>query len=336
MLKKINSNNTIYIFLNREKYTFLRKIKIYVTINRDFTTQKGESILDDIIATPHVTKKIIRKFHINLSKGLGQNFLIDKNIIDKIILAGEINKEDNVIEIGPGIGSLSQAVLEKLEQGRLFAIEKDNRLVQVLNKILKTEKMVLINKDVLEIEWDVFFEEHRLNNKPVKLMANLPYYITTPIIMGLLEAKVPIKKYIFMVQKEVAERMVAKPGGKDYGALSIAVQYYSSPEIIHIVSPYVFTPQPDVYSAVIKLEHNEFPPVELENENFFFQIVRAIFQQRRKNIKNALSKAANITIDKNIVIECLEELGIDKNIRGEKLGIVKIGLLSNLLYKRKG
>ena len=313
----------------------MRIRKIYVKIKKDLFVEKGESILEDIIAVPHVTQKILREFKISLRKGLGQNFLINRGIIDKIVLAGEINKEDNIIEIGPGIGSLTQAVLEKLGQGKLFAIEKDDRLVRVLQKIINSEKLVLINKDVLDIEWEAFFTEHRLNNKSVKLMANLPYYITTPIIMGLLEARVPIDKYVFMVQKEVAERMAAKPGRKDYGALSIAVQYYSSPEIIQVIPPDVFVPQPDVYSAVIKLERNEEPPVELEDEDFFFQVVRAIFQQRRKNIKNALSKAANITIDKNIVLESLEELGIDQNIRGEKLDLVKIGILSNLLYQKQ-
>lgn len=313
----------------------MRIRKIYVKIKKESFIEKGESVLEDIIAVPHVTQKILREFKISLSKGLGQNFLINRGIIDKIVLAGEINKEDNIIEIGPGIGSLTQAVLEKLGQGKLFAIEKDDRLVKVLQKIINSEKLVLINKDVLDIEWGAFFTEHSLNNKSVKLLANLPYYITTPIIMGLLEAKVPIDKYVFMVQKEVAERMAAKPGGKDYGALSIAVQYYSSPEIIQVIPPDVFVPQPDVYSAVIKLERNEEPPVELEDEGFFFQVVRAIFQQRRKNIKNALSKAANITIDKNIVLECLEELGIDQNIRGEKLDLVKIGILSNLLYQKQ-
>lgn len=285
------------------------------------------------VATPGVTKNILKEFNIKLSKKLGQNFLVDGNIIDKIILAGEIDKGDFFIEIGPGIGSLTQGILENLVEGKLFAIEKDKNLVQVLHKIINNKNLVLINKDVLNIDWESFFRENNLFDKSVKLMANLPYYITTPIIMGLLEAKLPVKTFVFMVQKEVAERMVADPGRKEYGALSIAVQYYSLAEIVHIVPSSVFIPQPDVDSAIIKLERYKEPPVELENEDFFFQVVRAIFQQRRKNIKNALSKAANINLEKELVVESLEKMGIDKKIRGEKLDLHKIGQLSNLLYK---
>jgi 16S rRNA (adenine1518-N6/adenine1519-N6)-dimethyltransferase len=291
--------------------------------------------LEEIIAVPQVTQKLLKKHRISLTKGLGQNFLVDRGIVDEIVLAGEIDDDDNIIEIGPGIGSLTQALLEKLGQGKLYAIEKDERLVKLLKKILQSEKLVLINKDVLDIEWTAFFAEHGLDKKPVKLIANLPYYISTPIIMGLLEARIPIDRYVFMVQKEVAERMIAKPGRKDYGALSIAVQYYSSPEMVRVIGPDVFIPQPDVYSAIIKLERNEEPPIKQEDVDFFFRVVKAIFQQRRKNIKNALSNAGNITIDKNIVLECLEELGLDQNIRGEKLDLATIGNLSDLLYRKQ-
>ncbi len=295
--------------------------------------EKGEIVLQNNIATPGVTKELLEKYKIRLSKRLGQNFLVDRNIIDIIVAAGDINKDDNVIEIGPGFGSLTQAILEQLGEGRLFAIEKDSRLVKVLLDLFNDKQLDIINEDVMDINWTTFIEEKKLLNKTIKLIANLPYYITTPIIMGLLEARVPIDRYVFMVQKEVAERMAADPGGKDYGSLSIAVQYFSTPEIVHIVPSSVFIPRPAVDSAVIKLERNIDPPVQLESEDFFFQIVKAIFQQRRKNIKNGLSKAANIDLDKDLVLNCLAEMGLDKRIRGEKLSIEQIGELSNLLYR---
>lgn len=288
------------------------------------------------IATPGATKELLDKYNLRLSRKLGQNFLIDRNIIDIIISAGDIHEEDVVIEIGPGIGSLTQAILEKLSRGKLYAIEKDTRLVEVLDDLFNINSNIeIINKDVLGIDWKEFFAVNDLQNKNVKLMANLPYYITTPIIMGLLEAKVPIDSYVFMVQKEVAERMIADPGGKDYGSLSIAVQYYSNPEIVHIVPSSVFIPQPAVDSAIIKLKRNIEVAVRLKDEDFFFKIVQAIFQQRRKNIKNSLVKAANIDLEKENVLESLDEMGLDKTIRGEKLDIQQIGQLSNLLYEKK-
>jgi len=289
--------------------------------------------LEKRIATPTVTREILADYQIRLSKALGQNFLIDGNIIEKIVNIAEIKSGDQIIEIGPGIGSLTQALLERIEDGRLFAIEKDERMVRILKELFQAEQLTLIHRDVLDIDWPEFFTENALLDKPVKLAANLPYYITTPIIMGLLEARVPVERYVFMVQKEVAERMVAKPGGKDYGALSIAVQYYTRPEICHIVPPSVFIPQPDVKSAIIKLETNETPPVQLEDERFFFQIVQAIFQQRRKNLKNSLSKAANIRLDRELIEESLQEMGIPEGTRGEMLDLSEIGQLSNILFK---
>lgn len=290
-------------------------------------------ILDKFIATPGKTKELLNKYNLRLSKSLGQNFLVDRNIIDIIINSADIENEDIVIEIGPGIGSLTQAILEN-DPDKFLAIEKDSRMTKVLKEIFEQEYIEIINKDVLDIDWQDFLSKRNLLDKKIKLLANLPYYITTPIIMGLLEAEVPIERYIFMVQKEVAERMAASPGGKEYGALSIAVQYYSLPEIVHIVPPSVFIPQPSVESAIICLKTNQEPPVQLKDEQFFFQIVKAIFQQRRKNIKNALSKAANIDLDRDLVVESLGDMGLDTRIRGEKLDIQQIGQLSNIIFDK--
>ncbi|MEJ6950664.1 16S rRNA (adenine(1518)-N(6)/adenine(1519)-N(6))-dimethyltransferase RsmA [Natronospora cellulosivora (SeqCode)] len=286
------------------------------------------------IASPGRTKKILEENNLRLSKKLGQNFLIDRNIIDIIVAAADIKESDTVIEIGPGIGSLTEGILEKIPKGKLIAIEKDSRLVTVLNNLFDNDNLEIINIDVLEIEWQKFMIKKDIHGDNIKLMANLPYYITTPIIMGLLENKVPIDKFVFMVQKEVAERMAASPGGKDYGALSIAVQYYTKAEIIHNISSNVFIPRPAVDSAVIRLSRRKEAEVILDDEDFFFKIVRAVFQQRRKNIKNALSKAANINIEKDVVINCLEDLDIDPRIRGEKLSIKKFAELSNAIYRK--
>lgn len=293
--------------------------------------------MKESIATPGKTKEILQKYNLKLAKGLGQNFLVNRNIINKIITAAKLKEDDLVIEIGPGIGALTQAILNRLTSGRLFAIEKDKRLIEVLaDQFSNNNRLELINQDVLKIEWRDFLRRWDLKEGEIKVLANLPYYITTPIIMSLLESGVKFSRLVFMVQKEVAERMVALPGGKDYGALSIAVQYYSKAEIIHTVSPAVFIPQPEVYSTVIALEPYPEPPVKVLKKDFFFKIVRAIFQQRRKNIKNALSKAANINLKKERVLESLAELDIDQRIRGEKLTLKQIAELSNLLWKKSG
>jgi len=287
------------------------------------------------IATPGKTREIMKNYGIRVSKKLGQNFLADGNIVSKMIESAELKKDDIVIEIGPGIGALTQQILQNITAGYLFAIEKDHLFIDVLRDLFSQyTSLELINEDILNIDWQNFFNQKGLEEKEVKILASLPYYITTPIIMGLLESRVRFSRLVLMVQKEVAERMAATSGHKDYGALSIAVQYYSRIKVVHIVPPTVFIPKPGVYSSIVLLEPYVQLPVRVLDQKFFFAIVRAIFQQRRKNIKNALSRAAGINLTKETVLETLTFLGIDQNIRGEKLEIEEIANLSNQLWKR--
>lgn len=290
--------------------------------------------MEKSIATPKMTKKILKENNIRLNKRMGQNFLIDPNIIDIIIESAEIQGNEVILEVGPGIGSLTEYLLESVNTGKVIAVEKDNRFINILKnqfqKEYKNEKLELINDDVLNINWNNFLEEY--DNK-VKVLANLPYYITTPVIMGLLESGYQFDTLTFMVQKEVAERMVSKPGTKAFGSLSVAVQYHTKAEIIHQVSSSAFLPSPKVQSAIIKLEQYKEKPYKPLDEEFFFSIVKAIFQQRRKNIKNGLSKAAEINLPKEIVLKSLEEVQIDRRKRGEKLDIAKMVELSNALKK---
>ncbi|MGM0437000.1 MAG: 16S rRNA (adenine(1518)-N(6)/adenine(1519)-N(6))-dimethyltransferase RsmA [Bacillota bacterium] len=291
--------------------------------------------MEKSIATPKMTKKILKEHNIRLNKRLGQNFLIDPNIIDIIIESAKIKGNEIIVEIGPGIGSLTEYLLKSANNGKVIAIEKDSRFIKILKDQFKDEiknkKLQLVNDDVLNIKWDKFLKEY---NKKVKILANLPYYITTPVIMGLLESDYKFDTLIFMIQKEVAERMVSGPGTKKYGSLSVAVQYHTNAEIIHQVPSSVFMPSPEVQSAIIKLEQYKDNPYKPLDEEFFFSIVKAIFQQRRKNIKNGLTKAAEINLPKEVVLKSLEEVQIDRRKRGEKLTIEKMVELSNSLKKK--
>lgn len=286
--------------------------------------------MEKSIATPSKTKEILKNYNIRLNKRLGQNFLVDTNIIEKIIEGAEIKGNETIVEIGPGIGSLTEYVLKEIDSGKLIVIEKDNRFIKILNNLFQSDKLEIINDDVLNIKWNNLLK----NDKNVKIVANLPYYITTPVIMGLLESDFKFESLLFMVQKEVAERMASDPGSKKYGSLSVATQYYSEVEIIHEVPSSVFIPKPKVDSAIIRLKQYENIPYSTLDEDFFFAIVKAIFQQRRKNIKNGLTKAAEINLAKDLVLESLAECNIDKRIRGEKLEIEKMVELSNSLKRR--
>lgn len=292
--------------------------------------------MENKIATPSETKKILREHNLNLKKSLGQNFLIDANIIDIITAAADIKGDEFVIEIGPGIGSLTQAVLEKLESGNLLAVEKDASMVEVLSDIFKAEeKLTLLNEDALKLDWEETTAKYNPENKKMKLIANLPYYVTTPIIMGVLESDIELEQMVFMVQKEVGERICSGPGTKKFGSLSVAVQYHMQPEIVHQVPSSVFIPQPDVDSVIVSLSpySENIYQEEVLNKKFFFKIVKSIFQQRRKTLRNSLSKSAVIDLDRDLVTEALKAEGIGLKKRGEKLSISEMISVSNRIYK---
>ncbi|KXS49791.1 MAG: 16S rRNA (adenine1518-N6/adenine1519-N6)-dimethyltransferase [Halanaerobium sp. 4-GBenrich] len=292
--------------------------------------------MENKIATPSATKKILREHNLSLKKSLGQNFLVDSNIIDIITSASAIDGDEFIIEIGPGIGSLTQAVLEKLTSGKLLAVEKDAAMVEVLKDIFaEEEKLTLLNQDALKINWKEIAAEYNSENRKIKLIANLPYYVTTPIIMGVLESEIELEQLVFMVQKEVGERICAGPETKKFGSLSVAVQYHMQPEIVHQVPSSVFIPQPDVDSVIVSLSPyaENIYQEEIVNKEFFFQIVKSIFQQRRKTLRNSLSKSAVINLDRDLVTKALEDEGIGLKKRGEKLSISEMISISNRIYK---
>lgn len=294
--------------------------------------------MENKIATPSETKKILRKHNLNLKKSLGQNFLTDSNIIDIITAAADIDGDEFIIEIGPGIGSLTQALLEKLDSGKLLAVEKDAAMVRVLKDIFAgEEKLTLLNQDALKIDWVEIAAEYNIENRKVKLIANLPYYVTTPIIMGVLESELELEQMVFMVQKEVGERICAGPETKKFGSLSVAVQYHMQPEIVHQVPSTVFIPQPDVDSVIVGLSpyQENIYQEEVISKKFFFQIVKSIFQQRRKTLRNSLSKSAVINLDRDLVTQALEDEGIGIKKRGEKLSISEMISISNRIYKMR-
>lgn len=276
------------------------------------------------------TLDILKKYNFNFQKRFGQNFLIDSHILEKIISAAEITKEDCILEIGPGIGTMTQYLAESA--GEVIAVEIDKSLIPILEDTLSGyDNVTIINQDILKVDIAKLVQEKN-NGKPIKVVANLPYYITTPIIMGLFESHVPLKNITIMVQKEVADRMQVGPGTKDYGALSLAVQYYAKPEIVTYVSPACFIPKPNVGSAVIRLERYQNPPVEVADEAFLFQLIRAAFQQRRKTLANGIGNASDIPCSREQAQQALEELGFSVSIRGEALTLREFASLSNQLW----
>ena len=285
------------------------------------------------LGNPGNTIEVLQKYKFNFQKKFGQNFLIDTHVLDKIIRESGVNQEDCVIEIGPGIGTMTQYLAENARE--VVAIEIDKNLIPILKDTLSSyNNVTIINEDVLKVDIKKLAEE-RNQGKPVKVVANLPYYITTPIVMGLFESHVPIDSITIMVQKEVADRMQEGPGSKDYGALSLAVQYYAKPEIVANVPPNCFMPRPNVGSAVIRLTCHEKPPVEVEDENFMFDIIRASFNQRRKTLVNGLGNAGNLNVTKEQVANVLEEMELSPTIRGEALSLEQFAQLSNLLWNMK-
>ncbi|MCI5953226.1 MAG: 16S rRNA (adenine(1518)-N(6)/adenine(1519)-N(6))-dimethyltransferase RsmA [Lachnospiraceae bacterium] len=281
------------------------------------------------LGIPQNTIEILQKYNFNFQKKFGQNFLIDTSVLDRIIAAAEITKEDCVLEIGPGIGTMTQYLAESA--GEVVAVEIDKNLIPILEDTLSEySNVTVINDDILKVDVNKIVEEKN-GGKPVKVVANLPYYITTPIIMGLFENHVPLKSITIMVQKEVADRMQVGPGTKDYGALSLAVQYYAKPEIVANVPPNCFIPRPNVGSAVIRLTRYEKPPVQVNDEKRMFALIRASFNQRRKTLVNGLGNASELGVSKERVAAVLEEMQLSPTIRGEALTLEQFARLSNLL-----
>lgn len=284
------------------------------------------------LGNPKGTIEILKKYNFNFQKRFGQNFLIDSNILAKIVESAEVTKEDFVLEIGPGIGTMTQYLAESARE--VVAVEIDKSLIPILGDTLSSyDNVTVINEDILKVDIERLVQEKN-QGKPIKVVANLPYYITTPIIMGLFESHVPLKSITIMVQKEVADRMQVGPGTKDYGALSLAVQYYARPELITYVSPACFIPKPNVGSAVIRLDRYEKPPVETENEAFLFAVIKAAFNQRRKTLVNGLSNAGNLGITRKQAEDTLLQMQLSPSIRGEALTLREFADLSNILYRK--
>lgn len=280
------------------------------------------------LSNPQVTIETIKKYDFAFQKKFGQNFLIDNHVLDKIITAAGVTKEDVVLEIGPGFGTMTQYLAEAARE--VIAVEIDKTLIPILQDTLKDyNNITLINEDILKVDIAALVEEKNAG-KPIKVVANLPYYITTPIIMGLFESHVPLDNVTVMVQKEVAQRMQAVPGTKDYGALSLAVQFYAEPYIVANVPPNCFIPRPNVGSAVIRLTKWENPPVRVKDEAFLFSLIRASFNQRRKTLQNSLVNGG-IGVTKEQVVSALEQMGLSTAIRGEALSLSQFARLSDLL-----
>ena len=285
------------------------------------------------LGNPQNTIEILQKYQFSFQKKFGQNFLIDTHVLDKIIRAAEITKEDMVLEIGPGIGTMTQYLAEAA--GKVIAVEIDRNLIPILSETLSMyDNVRIINEDVLKLDIRKLAEEEN-QGRPIKVVANLPYYITTPIIMGLFEGQVPVESITVMVQKEVADRMQTGPGSKDYGALSLAVQYYAKPYIVANVPPNCFMPRPKVGSAVIRLTRHDTPPVQVKDEGLMFEIIRASFNQRRKTLANGLNNSSRLSYPKEVIAEAAEKLGKGPSIRGEALTLEEFARLSDILSESR-
>lgn len=279
------------------------------------------------LSDPKKTIEVIQKYQFAFQKRFGQNFLIDAHVLEKIVSAAGITKDDCVLEIGPGIGTMTQYLAESA--GQVIAVEIDTNLLPILADTLKDYSNVkVINQDILKVDINELVKEYN-NGRPIKVVANLPYYITTPIIMGLFESNVPIDNITVMVQKEVADRMQVGPGSKDYGALSLAVQYYASPYIVANVPPNCFIPRPNVGSAVIRLTRYKEPPVQVNDPKLMFKLIRASFNQRRKTLQNGLNNSPEISFSKEEIAKAIESLGVSPSVRGEALCLEQFAQLAN-------
>ena len=281
------------------------------------------------LSNPQVTIEILKKYNFDFKKKFGQNFLIDSHVLYKIMDAAELSKDDFVLEIGPGIGTMTQYLAERA--GRVLAVEIDKKAIPILHNTLGMYDNVTIwNEDILKVDLNRVSIEYN-DGKPLKVVANLPYYITTPIVMNLFESRVPIDNITVMVQKEVAERMQAEPGTKDYGALSLAVQYYAKPYLAANVPPNCFMPRPNVGTAVIRLSRYDKPPVIVKNEALMFSLIRASFNQRRKTLQNGICNYEKLSYTKEQVAHALESIGLPVSVRGEKLSLNEFAALSDAL-----
>lgn len=281
------------------------------------------------LGNPKNTIEMIQKYEFAFQKKFGQNFLIDTHVLEKIIDAAGVTKEDMVLEIGPGIGTMTQYLAENARQ--VVAVEIDKNLIPILEETLKEyDNVTVLNDDILKVDIGRLAEEYN-DGRPIKVVANLPYYITTPIIMGLFESNVPVDNITVMVQKEVADRMQVGPGSKDYGALSLAVQYYAEPYIVANVPPNCFIPRPNVGSAVIRLTRHQEPPVQVKDSKLMFKLIRASFNQRRKTLQNGLNNSPEISYTKEQIIAAIDSLGVSPTIRGEALTLEQFARLSNYL-----
>ena len=281
------------------------------------------------LGNPQNTIAVLQKYNFSFQKKFGQNFLIDTHVLDKIIRSAEITKDDFVLEIGPGIGTMTQYLACAARE--VVAVEIDKALIPILEDTLSSyDNVTVINEDVLKLDI-VKLAQERNGGKPIKVVANLPYYITTPIIMGLFESHVPVQSITVMVQKEVADRMQVGPGTKDYGALSLAVQYYAKPYIAANVPPNCFMPRPKVGSAVIRLECHEEPPAQGKDEKLMFRIIRASFNQRRKTLANGLKNSPEISLSREGIEQAIAELGKGTSVRGEALNLEEFAILSNIV-----
>ncbi len=281
------------------------------------------------LGIPKNTIEILQKYNFSFQKKFGQNFLVDTHVLEKIIKEAGISKEDMVLEIGPGIGTMTQYLCENSR--KVVAVEIDKALIPILADTLSEyENVQVINEDILKVDINGLVQQEN-EGKPIKVVANLPYYITTPIIMGLFESHVPIESITIMVQKEVADRMQVGPGTKDYGALSLAVQYYAQPQIVANVPPNCFMPRPNVASAVIRLTRHKKPPVDVKNEKLMFKLIRASFNQRRKTLQNSINNSPELSLSKENVVEALEKMNLSPTVRGEALTLAQFAELANLL-----
>ena len=282
------------------------------------------------LGNPQNTIEVLQKYQFRFQKKFGQNFLIDTHVLDKIVESAGITKDDCVLEIGPGIGTMTQYLAESARN--VIAVEIDSNLIPILEDTLSAyDNVQVLNEDILKVDIEALAKEQN-EGRPMKVVANLPYYITTPIIMGLLEGEAKVDSITIMVQKEVADRMQMTPGSKEYGALSLAVQYYAKPEIVANVPPNCFMPRPNVGSAVIRLSLYEKPPVEVQDSKYMFQLIRASFNQRRKTLVNGLQNGG-LGLTKDEILAALSEMGLSEMVRGETLSLEQFALLSDILQK---